>query len=176
MNRCMKRCVKRCMKRCMKRCVKRCVNRCVICFIFSRKCVSRCVNRCMDFFFPAFSTVLSRFEYGNRGENSMHHSCTYSCTWGKKSCTHSCTLSCTREKVQIREFMHLFMRRSNFQIRKSQSGIHTGFTARDKSRDVWTNRARLLTGSQPENSRTANRELVREVLVSLENAHLGRHT
>ena len=33
--------------------------------------------------------------------------------------------------------MHVFIPYSNFQIRKSQSGIHTGFTARDKSREPW---------------------------------------
>ena len=120
----------------------------------------------MHGFFPlGFRIQIDSNLLKTQGKKSMHYSCTCSCTWGKKSmhlfmhlgkksCTYSCTLSCTREKVQIRKFMHLFMRRSNFQIRKSQSGIHTGFTARDKSREGWAGQpqanrsARLKTGYQ----------------------------
>ena len=105
----------KCAKRYMKRCVKRCMNRCMD---FVPKCMNKCMNSAWIFF--------PRLPYSNRPqtvENSrerihalfmhlfMH--------WGKKqSCTYSCTLSCTREKVQIREFMHIFIQRSSFQIRK----------------------------------------------------------
>ena len=110
--------------------MKGCMNRCMI--------FPRCMNRCTNsawISFPDFSIVLSRFEFGHRGEQIHALFIHLLMHLGKKSCTYSCTLSCTREKVQIRKFMHLFMRRSNFQIRKSQAGIHTGFTARDSSRD-----------------------------------------
>ena len=137
--------LKRCVKRCMKRCVKRCMNRCIIfvspgawigAWIFFPRCMKGCMNSVWIFspFFPlSFQLFWVVLNTATEGKKSMHCSCTCSCTWGKKF-MHLFMHPFMHEGKSLNSRIHArFHPDFNFQIRKSQSGIHAGFTARDKS-------------------------------------------